>query len=72
MVLLLDLLWIGVLCKSLLMAIVCNTEAKHLVPSLEKETEEELAMVKLSDAAANPKAVVIELANAPVAVAAVA
>lgn len=43
------------------MAVACHTEQDHLDPRFEKKEEPKLPVVELSNAAANPEAMVIEL-----------
>ena len=52
---------------SLTMSITCQKECKYFSECLKQQEQEELAMVKLSDASANPEAMMIKLAYASVA-----
>lgn len=52
-------------------SILCDPKEDHLAPSLEEQKQPELPVIELAHAAANPKAMMVELPHALAAVVAV-
>jgi len=50
---------------------ICHQVNNALLPSLEEQHQPEFAVIKFAHAATNPKAVVVKLANTPLALTAV-